>query len=306
MEHPSGVRSAEPKVERPTGVRSGESRPSNYKTVLCHHYASSAGCRYGEECFYAHGEADRRSLSGPKDRNKDRNQSSEGRSPIDGSSGPTRKNPIGRTGSGSASRAAEAESGLALRGVDALRVAKESGEGREQLSAKFLATASLTLNHDDLRASGELSSGSNANRIDITGIDKKELLRVMWDNQKYADAVRMIGTRALDQFDNDEADAAIKKGAIGYYNNKAIKTDLSGDFIDLEKSMYDRVHGVEGTLKNIVRNLRAGVVVKPKTRRLKCPDSDTLFDPMGDPILENPESVQCSNCTYFRGQHKIL
>lgn len=65
---------------------------------------------------------------------------------------------------------------------------------------------------------------------DIRGVDKIELLRVLWKWQEPP------GFR-FKRWD-DEAAAKAVKGPIDYFGGVAIKSDLSGDFA--ETALYDR------------------------------------------------------------------
>lgn len=88
--------------------------------------------------------------------------------------------------------------------------------------------------------------------IDITGLDKVELLRRLHENQIVASFFTMMGQSAL-PFDEKEAIKFIKNGYIDYFCGRAIKTDLSTDSIS--PRMYDRDAGT-GTFARIVADMR--------------------------------------------------
>lgn len=88
--------------------------------------------------------------------------------------------------------------------------------------------------------------------IDITGLDKVELLRRLHENQIVAGFFTMMG-RPAPPFDEKEAVKFIENGYIDYFCGRAIKTDLSADFIS--PRMYDRDAGT-GTFARIVADMR--------------------------------------------------
>lgn len=99
------------------------------------------------------------------------------------------------------------------------------------------------------------SSSSSKQVVDIQGLDKMQLLRALWKNQKPAIYFAMSGKRPPD-FDEAEAKQALEGeqgGCIDYLCGRAIKCDLSGDLVD--PSAYDKLIGF-GMFAAIVRALK--------------------------------------------------
>lgn len=93
-----------------------------------------------------------------------------------------------------------------------------------------------------------------SNLIDITGIDKVDLLRRLWSNQQLA-PFYTSGVGMLDgppAFDEKKAQDAVT-GDIDYFCDVYIKTDLSGDIVD--PFFYDQDAGA-GTMQSIVDEIR--------------------------------------------------
>lgn len=90
--------------------------------------------------------------------------------------------------------------------------------------------------------------------VDISGIDKIELLRALHAHQQSAAFFSFSGVRQP-PFDAQMAATAIADGYIGYFCGKAIKTDLSEDVVD--SSLYDRdAPGGKGAFSKIVDELK--------------------------------------------------
>ena len=87
-------------------------------------------------------------------------------------------------------------------------------------------------------------------KVNIRGLDKVNLLRALWENQKPAAFFTMTG-RLPPLFDPNEATKAVKS-YIDYFCGRAIKSDLSGDEVD--PYGYDRDTN-EGAFAKISRGL---------------------------------------------------
>lgn len=86
--------------------------------------------------------------------------------------------------------------------------------------------------------------------VNIKGIDKVELLRQLWKNQKAIGFHKMVGT--LYEFDIQLASKAVLK-YIDYFQGKVIKTDLKDD--DVDPWLYDRDAG-EGAFAKVVNVMK--------------------------------------------------
>jgi hypothetical protein len=93
--------------------------------------------------------------------------------------------------------------------------------------------------------------------VDISGVDKLQLLKALWSSQKTASFFTNIPSMAP-AFDESAASAAIARGHIDYFSGRAIKADLSGDVA--QPYLYDRDAG-PGAMQRIVMQLRSGVTV---------------------------------------------
>jgi hypothetical protein len=91
--------------------------------------------------------------------------------------------------------------------------------------------------------------------VDISGVDKLQLLEALWSNQKTA-SFFTNPPQLAPGFDHSAATAAIARGYIDYFCGRAIKADLSGDYVI--PYLYDRDAG-PGALQRIVTRLRFGV-----------------------------------------------
>jgi len=89
-------------------------------------------------------------------------------------------------------------------------------------------------------------------RIDITGINKVELLKELWLNAT-VDSYFMYEKRTEPEFNEAEAAKAITS-YIDCFQDRCIKLNISGDYI-INAWRYDDEFG-EGKVKEIVDNLR--------------------------------------------------
>jgi hypothetical protein len=88
--------------------------------------------------------------------------------------------------------------------------------------------------------------------IDITGIDRVELLHHLWKGQILAGFYDKA-PQFVPGFDHDAALRAIAHGPIDYFCGRAIKTDLSKDVVC--SRLYDRDAGA-GTFAKIVAQMK--------------------------------------------------
>jgi hypothetical protein len=91
-----------------------------------------------------------------------------------------------------------------------------------------------------------------SDEVDISGLDKVELLKLLWEAMKPAAFFAMSG-RPPPPFDNENATAAVAK-YIDYYAGRCIKTDLSGDKASARS--YNRDAGADA-FQRIVAKMRA-------------------------------------------------
>ena len=93
----------------------------------------------------------------------------------------------------------------------------------------------------------------NSDNIDISGLDRKDLLKRLWTNMKVpAHSMGVFGGANASYSDAGASEAL--KGYIDYYQGRCIKTDLSKDSVD--PYLYDRDAGT-GTFAKIVAAMRA-------------------------------------------------
>lgn len=94
--------------------------------------------------------------------------------------------------------------------------------------------------------------------VDISGIDKRLLLKELWSQSKNASFFGQYGLKCdinedkIDSYINDNIDSYIN-GYIDYFCGRLIKSDLSGNMA--ESRFYDRDNGV-GSFQSIVDRLR--------------------------------------------------
>jgi len=96
------------------------------------------------------------------------------------------------------------------------------------------------------------SSVSRPGYIDISGLDRVELLRHLWENSKVAGFFSMYGGPAP-SFGSERRPEDAVSGYIDYYCGRVIKTDLRNDEID--PYLYDRDNGI-GAFKRVVENMQ--------------------------------------------------
>lgn len=87
--------------------------------------------------------------------------------------------------------------------------------------------------------------------INIKDLDKVELLKNLWENQVTAAFFTFSGKTAP-KFEDELAEKAVND-YIDYFCGRAIKTNLSGDFV--EPHLYDRDAG-KGKFLEIVNSMR--------------------------------------------------
>lgn len=172
--------------------------------------------------------------------------------------------------------------------------------------------------------------------IDISGLDKVELLRQLWSGTKPAAIfTKMPGMVPI--FNNFDAKEAVKH-YIDYFAGKCIKADLSGDRANT--AMYDRDAGA-GAFVKIVNKLRdergeahasdieidmdgdcssssssddesqshfktcvASAYTKAPSYYICSDGSGNKFKAYGEEMLPGrPETVLCGNCPMLLMQH---
>lgn len=88
--------------------------------------------------------------------------------------------------------------------------------------------------------------------VDISGLNKVDILREMWESTKPASFFSLGYGVPIPKWDESEARLAVS-GYIDYFQGRCIKTDLSKDIVDTFG--YDRDHE-PGALQRIVDRLR--------------------------------------------------
>lgn len=88
--------------------------------------------------------------------------------------------------------------------------------------------------------------------IDISGLDRIELLRQLWAHQKVAAFFDYAPLEAIPSFDNELAKKMVHQGYLDYFCGRAIKCDLTRDLVD--PALYDRNAG-QGMFAKIVDKL---------------------------------------------------
>lgn len=88
--------------------------------------------------------------------------------------------------------------------------------------------------------------------VDISGIEKRDLLKALWMNSNSASFFTLSGTSPPDLSEKD-IDKAIEKRRIDYLCGRVIKMDISGDTVDPWN--YDRNNG-NGSVQKIVNVLK--------------------------------------------------
>jgi hypothetical protein len=88
--------------------------------------------------------------------------------------------------------------------------------------------------------------------LDISGLNKVELLKRLWEKQIVAGFFKFSGLPSP-AFDKKEAESAVKKGYIDYFCGRAIKTDLSKNEVDTW--LYNRDAG-NNVFEEIVEVMR--------------------------------------------------
>ncbi len=140
--------------------------------------------------------------------------------------------------------------------------------------------------------------------ISIQGLDKVELLKALWLNQKSAAFFGM--SIRPPAFDAVAASEAVIRD-IDYFCGRAIKMNLSGDTIS--PRLYDRDAG-EGACARVVEKLKDGGIAigRDSDTRLSCPDgSGRTFVAFGGPMLpDKPDTVLCGNCPNWLRAHAPL
>jgi hypothetical protein len=97
-----------------------------------------------------------------------------------------------------------------------------------------------------------MSSSSSSSSINISGIDKVQLLKALWLHSKPARFFDAFPSAPVPYFDEKEANVAVKR-YIDYFQGRLIKCDLSKD--EVEPRLYDRDFG-QGAFSKVVASVR--------------------------------------------------
>jgi hypothetical protein len=97
------------------------------------------------------------------------------------------------------------------------------------------------------------------NQVDITGLDKKEVLKQLWIGSEPAIAFVMANVDPPG-FDPEEAEKAIKRGYVDYLCGRAIKSPINTNTLDSWK--YDRYNGA-GSMQKAVDRVKEVQKYKP-------------------------------------------
>lgn len=89
--------------------------------------------------------------------------------------------------------------------------------------------------------------------VDISGLDKVEVLRALWERQFVAAFFYNNLAVPIPRFDASEARRAIKEGYIDYFCGRCMKFDMSQNTLD--STRYDHVAG-QGTMAMVITELR--------------------------------------------------
>lgn len=91
--------------------------------------------------------------------------------------------------------------------------------------------------------------------VDISGLNKVELLERLWNCSRPAAFFAMTGLRSPDFGSEGPSPSVAVRKFIDYYCGRVIKTDLSKDFVD--PFLYDRDNGT-GAFAGVVAKMRTG------------------------------------------------
>jgi len=162
--------------------------------------------------------------------------------------------------------------------------------------------------------------------VDISGLDKIELLFEMWSFAKTPSFFTDIS-----RSDCIDAKKLVSAGFIEMFNGRSIRADISKDTVN--PAMYDRIMG-QGSLAKIVATLRTiheGSQSAKKSSLYSSMGSDDTdsssscsastgssccltsykcqgvagnFRPSGEPAIKGiPGTVLCKNCNYWLEKH---
>ena len=140
------------------------------------------------------------------------------------------------------------------------------------------------------------------NNVDISGIDKVNLLEALWKNSSPAAFFSAFHVGAPAIFNRESAEDAVKH-YIDYFDGRCIKTDISEDTVD--PHLYDRDFG-KGKFTDIVKKLRGGVNIK-NSQEGKPKLNTCVFSPYGKEMLPNrPDTIMCTHCGDFKRNHLVF
>lgn len=132
--------------------------------------------------------------------------------------------------------------------------------------------------------------------VDISGVDKLELLRELWEERKIPDEpFAWIWDKKPEFWDDSktvfnpfDACRAISAGRIEYFQHRYIGTDISGD--SAHACDYDRKAGI-GAFARTVERARTTTHEFPR----KCFLNEGLFEPVPGSPSNDPETM-CMRC----------
>lgn len=94
-----------------------------------------------------------------------------------------------------------------------------------------------------------------SDKVDVTGIDRKELLRALWENSK--PAAFLVMNNMVAPFDMDEAVRSARPGTgyVDYACGRLIKAEIFTEDNEIDPRGYDRDYG-EGAFQRVVNSLK--------------------------------------------------
>lgn len=114
-----------------------------------------------------------------------------------------------------------------------------------------------------MRVENKIMRGSCAlfAKIDIRGVNRLQLLKVLWEQQQPALFYYCHPGAKIPRWNEKEAKRALEYGYIDYFQGRCIKTDLTKDIVDT--SDYDESNGP--TFQDALNKLNKKSLSKLKT-----------------------------------------
>jgi len=94
---------------------------------------------------------------------------------------------------------------------------------------------------------------SKTNIIDITGLNKLQVLQALWNHSKPASFFQHMPASIIPKFSVLEAQDLILYGYVDYCCGRLIKTNFKTDMLD--PTMYDREYG-SGAMQKVIDGLK--------------------------------------------------